>query len=264
MNYYNMRNSNLRKVSGIACTGSTHYYNNRYGRRQMQRQQQRTSKKKQKSEFYKQTNTQNNKRYKSNDTNIIYLMEAAKVKNKRIYQQLNSNKDMQPKSYSIEHKNLSIEHYNKMLQAYNKTKTNADIINFENRRKIQSNKTTNDIIDFNQRKKLHETKIKKQKLQEQQILTKKQEMVEFKRTLREQTQSKDSKLDKAINDFEIALKQKQEYDKQLTPSQYRAINRKKTIKRRNTTISNTRGNVRRQRSTIIKNIEKYKDTDIER
>ena len=157
--------------------------------------------------------------YKSTDSNIIYFMEYCKVRNTKIYNQLNPNQNIKipdipatiinyEAKYRKYAKTSKIIESNKVIDAYN-----------------QMSKAKNVLIDFESRKEVKKTIIKKDdKPEEKVIQTKKQEMEAFKNSIKNYQKTE---LDLAAEKFERALKERNRYDAELRKNGYRVIKGRK-------------------------------------
>lgn len=198
-----LRYGNIKKVVGIQYLNNAVYYNNGQFINQIERL------KKQKKNSARQRQEQinkNSKKYRSEDVKLIYFMEYCKVRNKRIYNQLNSNtnlkykKNTKPNDFKI----------NRMLNAYNKSR--CEIIDFAKERKkreLELSKKSSITKKINSNQNTSKT-VKKLNTQ----VTKEKEMKQFKDSIKVKPQEI-SKLDKAVIEFEKALKERKKYEEEL-------------------------------------------------
>lgn len=185
---------NIKRVDGIHYLNDAVYYNNRQYRNQNRNKLLKSRKQK---KFLIKPNQTNKiqKTYISEDVNLIYFMEYCKVRNTITYNQLNPSTKNNDLKY-FRHTTPNSLKTDKMLNAYNKSK--------------------NEIIDFKKRRsKLKENVNKMENKQDKKVtVTKKDGAKQFKDSIK-LPQKKLSELDKAVIEFERALKERKEYEKEL-------------------------------------------------
>lgn len=230
--------TNIQKVSGIPYTNYLGYntyannfgnnfnqsFNNRYYRREREKEQKKIIKNAQSS--------QSKTIYKSVDPQIIYFMEYCKVRNTMIYNQLNQN-------ISILNK-LNIPIIPKVIDNAKMPDIRQIVINPENKyskyakpsKKVETNeivkaynemnKRKNTIINFEERKKERKKVLKEEKV----VPTKKQEMKQFKDSIRNQVKTE---YDIAFEKFEKALKEKKKYERESRKGSFRVVKGRKNL-----------------------------------
>ncbi|MBQ2937991.1 MAG: hypothetical protein IJE05_03820 [Clostridia bacterium] len=168
-----MYNEPIKKISGIAQIKYIKYYEKEYDEdfekilKEKQEKKQDEKKKKSKSKKEKA----NRERKKHKDIQKIYNMEASKVRDLEIYRKL-EGKSLEEKSKHKSNPNLQVS---KMMEAYNK----------------------------NSREKIEPIITKKEEKDNEEQRSKKQEMEEFKKSLRAKAE-----LDRAFEEFNKALVKK--------------------------------------------------------
>lgn len=230
---------NNKKVVGIQPTNSAmHYYNyytynnsyanNRQGRRQRKREQAKYERTQQKFQLKKPQVAETQKAYSSTpNSNILYYMEYCKARNTRIYGQLNNISSTSTQAQVINYQQRSDTkqfnpNTNRIIEEYKRSQANGDIIDYKRRRKSIEKQRTKNIIKFDRKKQTTQSRSTSNQGGKS-AMSKKEEMRSFKSEIKKQAERERTPMDKVVDDFEKALREKREYDKSLRNNGYRVI-----------------------------------------